>query len=74
MALNEGIRDPKPRVSNIKGANLKSLSSEIESTRATKRLRFAVQGVQNDYIGLIGLYRECVRIVFKGFRFEFRDM
>ena len=26
MALNEGIWDPKPRVTNIKGANLKSSS------------------------------------------------
>ena len=26
MALNEGIWDPKPRVTNIKGTNLKSLS------------------------------------------------
>ena len=25
MALKKGIRDPKPRVTNIKGANLKSL-------------------------------------------------
>ena len=26
MALNKGIWDPKPRVTNIKGTNLKSLS------------------------------------------------
>ena len=27
MALNQGIRDPKPKVSNIKGTNLKSLNT-----------------------------------------------
>ena len=42
--LNKGIWDLKPRVTNIKGANIKCL-------RHTEHYQKSVSGVEGDYVG-----------------------
>ena len=44
MGLNKGIWDPKPKVTNIKGTNLKSLTYYVAECRASSR-GIRVQGL-----------------------------
>ena len=70
MVLNKGIWDPKPRVTSIKGTNLKSLTSKsIQLPNKTSILPQEGVGYVNAEASTVSFYKEALaasRVCFEG--------